>query len=281
MYAMNRIGKMICVLLLCFVFVPSIQVEVSAGESYLGDLPEITHPYLFQWKFEEGATGPGGSNASGLVPIDEELLGKLQTLTHPQLFKWKFSGPASRTTASDGSNFPLDTKFLEDLQVFTHPYLFKWKFSDRDIVEEVPVVEEIKVVEPEKKVEEKTLPEREDKPVEWISLPVRTVYFDYDKSALKPEGKEAIRKNVAFLKENSNFNVLIEGHCDERGTQEYNLALGERRAQSIRSFMTEMGISSSRITTKTWGEELPVALGHNEAAWSQNRRGEMYYSRPE
>ena len=108
-----------------------------------------------------------------------------------------------------------------DLQVLTHPDIFKWKWSKHKSSEPV--------VQPEEKEKDDGLPEREKDPLEWKPLPEKTVYFDYDKSRLKPEGKAAIQRNVRFLKENPKNRILIEGHCDERGTPEYNLALGERR----------------------------------------------------
>lgn len=269
----------VCILSLAG-FMANVSLAQSTGEvSYLADLPVVNHPETFKWDFMPGLSGPGGSNASGLVPLNEDYLKDLQVLEHPYLFKWDFEGNYGQTSASDGSDMPLNPAYLKDLTVFEHPYLFKWRFSERKpakaeaVTPAPPVQEEV--------VEKPSIPEREPTAVEWIALPVRTVYFDYDKSILKAPAKEAIQTNVEFLKQNQDTKVLIEGHCDERGTQEYNLALGERRAKAILAYMEELGIDGSRITYKSWGEELPVALGHNEAAWKQNRRGEMYYSEPQ
>jgi len=163
-----------------------------------------------------------------------------------------------------------------DLQCLTHPDLFS-KFTCRCAEEEPVVVDSPTDVTP---VVDPGPQDRDPDPdpLEWKPLPAKAVYFDYDKSLLKPEGKAAIQRNVEFLKENSNARILIEGNCDERGTNEYNMALGERRAQAVMKYMTDLDIAASRITTKSWGEERPVALGHNESSWWQNRRGDMFFS---
>lgn len=169
--------------------------------------------------------------------------------------------------------FGMDYYKQADLQCLTHPDLFsKWaccKGKKKEVAEAdtAPPASENNGME-----------EREADPLEWKPLPAKLVYFDYDKSLLKPEGKAAIQRNVQFLKAHPNARILIEGHCDERGTDEYNLALGERRANAIVKYMGELGISASRVTTKSWGEERPVALGHSEESWWQNRRGEMFFS---
>ena len=157
-----------------------------------------------------------------------------------------------------------------DLEVINHPDIFKWKWSKRAKVEETMPVPTPKVEEP--------MPVREAPPSEWKPMPEKMVYFDYDKSVLKPEAKAAIQKNVQYLREKPNARLLVEGHCDERGTNEYNLALGERRAEAVKNYMIDLGINGSRITTKSWGEEKSVEMGHNEAAWSKNRRAEMFFA---
>ena len=101
------------------------------------------------------------------------------------------------------------------------------------------------------------------------------IYFDYDKADLKPEAQATLEKKARFLEANSSYSVSIEGNCDERGTNEYNLALGERRADAAKKYLTSLGISAGRITTVSYGEEKPVASGHDESAWSQNRRDEF------
>jgi peptidoglycan-associated lipoprotein len=99
------------------------------------------------------------------------------------------------------------------------------------------------------------------------------VFFDYDKSDLKPEARRQIERWAAFMKTNANATITIEGHCDERGTREYNLALGERRANAAKNFLVSQGIEARRVATISYGKERPAVNGSNEAAWSQNRRG--------
>ncbi|WP_341705636.1 peptidoglycan-associated lipoprotein Pal [Ferrovibrio sp.] len=99
------------------------------------------------------------------------------------------------------------------------------------------------------------------------------VFFDFDKFDVKPAGKATLDKQAAWLKKYPNWKVVIEGHCDERGTREYNLALGERRANAVKTYLANQGIPANRVTTISYGKERPVALGSNEAAWAQNRRG--------
>jgi peptidoglycan-associated lipoprotein len=99
------------------------------------------------------------------------------------------------------------------------------------------------------------------------------VFFDFDKYNLKPDARATLEKQAAWMKQFASVTVSIEGHCDERGTREYNLALGERRANSVKDFLIALGISPSRVKTISYGKERPVALGSDEQAWTQNRRG--------
>jgi peptidoglycan-associated lipoprotein len=101
------------------------------------------------------------------------------------------------------------------------------------------------------------------------------IYFDYDRSELKPEARAVLTKKAAWLRENSGYSIKIEGHCDERGSTEYNLALGERRADAAAKFLSALGVSSSRISTVSMGEENPVDSRSNETAWAKNRRDEF------
>lgn len=104
---------------------------------------------------------------------------------------------------------------------------------------------------------------------------LKTVYFDYDSSALRSDAMAALRDNAAVMKSKPNMYFQVEGHCDERGTQEYNLALGERRALSVRQHLIQLGVSGDRLLTISYGEEFPSELGSNESAWSKNRRAEF------
>ena len=99
-----------------------------------------------------------------------------------------------------------------------------------------------------------------------------TVYFAFDSSSIDAETKDNLAQNADFLKENTNVDIQIEGHCDERGSRQYNLALGERRAKAVKNYLVTMGIESKRISTISYGSERPKSEGHDESSWSQNRR---------
>jgi peptidoglycan-associated lipoprotein len=107
----------------------------------------------------------------------------------------------------------------------------------------------------------------------------RVIYFDLDRSDIRPEYRETIEAHAGYLAnpENANVQVELAGHCDERGTREYNLALGERRANAVSRLMSTLGVSNNQLQTNSYGEEQPVAAGHNESAWRQNRRVEIEY----
>lgn len=102
-----------------------------------------------------------------------------------------------------------------------------------------------------------------------------SVYFEFDSSALSPAAQGVLTGKADYLRDNPGSQVIIEGHCDERGTPEYNLALGDRRAESAKNFLVNMGIDSSRFTTVSYGEENPVDAGHGEEAWAKNRRAKF------
>jgi peptidoglycan-associated lipoprotein len=99
------------------------------------------------------------------------------------------------------------------------------------------------------------------------------VFFDYDQFTLKPEARRTLDRQAEWMGRYPNVRLSIEGHADERGTREYNLALAERRAKSVKDYLVSKGINPNRVTTISYGKERPVALGSNELAWSQNRRG--------
>ena len=101
---------------------------------------------------------------------------------------------------------------------------------------------------------------------------IEDVFFDYDRYNLRDDARMALEGNARVLAANSDLQMILEGHCDERGTVEYNLALGERRARSAKDYLVQFGIEASRLTTISYGEERPFAQGHDEAAWAQNRR---------
>ncbi|HZS84721.1 MAG TPA: peptidoglycan-associated lipoprotein Pal [Stellaceae bacterium] len=98
------------------------------------------------------------------------------------------------------------------------------------------------------------------------------VFFDTDQSTINAEGRKTLQRQAEWLKRYRNLTVTIEGHCDERGTREYNLALGERRAEAAKQLLVAFGVDPGRITTTSYGKERPAVVGSNEAAWAQNRR---------
>lgn len=107
------------------------------------------------------------------------------------------------------------------------------------------------------------------------AFPSANIYFEFDKADLKPEGRVVLGNMAEWLIKNPGYFLRIEGHCDERGTNEYNLALGERRALVAERFLNALGVPASRTTSLSYGEERPVDPGHNEDAWAKNRRDEF------
>jgi len=107
------------------------------------------------------------------------------------------------------------------------------------------------------------------------SGPMVPVYFEFDSSKISGEQVQRIETNADFLKKNTQINIRIEGNCDPRGTQEYNLALGERRAQASKSYLVNKGVSAERLSTVSFGEEKLLLFGHDEISWAQNRRDDF------
>lgn len=103
------------------------------------------------------------------------------------------------------------------------------------------------------------------------------VHFDFDSDVIKPAAARVLDQQASFLTSNPSARVLVAGHTDERGTREYNMSLGERRAASVRSYLASKGVNSANVEIISYGEEQPVATGSNEAAWKQNRRAELSY----
>ncbi len=110
-----------------------------------------------------------------------------------------------------------------------------------------------------------------------VQANLKPVYFSYDQYTLTPESQAAVQYNAEILRRAPHMAILLEGHCDERGTAEYNLALGERRAKSVAEYLTTLGVPN-RMSTVSYGSELPVDPGHNEQAWAKNRRVHMRVS---
>ena len=112
-----------------------------------------------------------------------------------------------------------------------------------------------------------------------METPLKDVFFDFDKSVLREDAKKTLNENTQWLKANPAVRIVVEGHCDERGTNEYNLALGERRAKAVRDYLVAGGIEAKRISTISYGEERPFVLGHDESAWKFNRRAHFVAAR--
>lgn len=102
--------------------------------------------------------------------------------------------------------------------------------------------------------------------------PLRPMYFELDSSDVSPAGQQVLQANAAVLKKYPAMQITIEGHCDERGTAEYNLALGERRALAAKNYLVSLGIAADKVKTVSYGKEFPFDAGHDDAAWSKNRR---------
>ncbi|MFQ5604585.1 MAG: peptidoglycan-associated lipoprotein Pal [bacterium] len=150
--------------------------------------------------------------------------------------------------------------------------------GSKEIIETPPLQEPFPEPEPaqEEPVEEVAQPQLEAEDIvkkEPVNL--MTIYFDFDRSDLTPDAKATLSTNAYLMQENPEITVLIEGHCDERGTVDYNLALGERRALTAKNYLVSYGIDASRIRIISYGKERPADLGHNPQAWAKNRRAEF------
>ncbi len=166
---------------------------------------------------------------------------------------------------------------------------FAFFLSCRKKVEEVPppppppqVKEQPKVEKVEKPavVKEPVLTEEEifmAKSLEEINkdVPLKMIHFDFDRYFIRDDAKPVLEENATWLKKFQTVKILIEGHCDERGTEEYNLALGEKRAKSTLDYLVSLGITADRIEIISYGKSQPLDLGHNEVAWQKNRRSQF------
>lgn len=138
-----------------------------------------------------------------------------------------------------------------------------------------PVVETTpppKAEEPPKRMDS------EGNPLDTTGNPLsRTFYFDFDQASLSRRDLAVLQMHAAFLRDFPDRSVVVEGHCDERGTREYNLALGERRANAVTGFLTSSGVRAAQLESVSYGEERPADPGHSEGAWARNRRAELIY----
>jgi len=108
---------------------------------------------------------------------------------------------------------------------------------------------------------------------------VKDIYFDYDKSDIRADQQSSIQADVAFLQQHASISFTVEGHCDERGSTEYNLALGDSRASAVKNALVAAGLGEDRIKTVNFGKEKPFCTESNEACWQQNRRGHFVYAK--
>ena len=115
--------------------------------------------------------------------------------------------------------------------------------------------------------------QQQKKPVKKAAL--QRIHFDFDRSNIKPEYEPVLRENAAWMQQHPKTQVTVEGNCDERGSIEYNIALGDRRAKSAKSYMMNLGVSSGRLSTVSYGEERPLCTQHTESCWWQNRRDDF------
>jgi peptidoglycan-associated lipoprotein len=141
--------------------------------------------------------------------------------------------------------------------------------GSKSVEDEPTDIEEAPVVEPPEEVEK---PVVREEPKEIPMPELRDVFYAFDKYNLTAESKRSLEDNSSELKRATDATIIIEGHCDERGTKSYNLALGEKRAKAARDYLISLGVRGSRITIISYGKERPFDPGHNEAAWSKNRR---------
>lgn len=150
------------------------------------------------------------------------------------------------------------------------PVLMGGSCGDKEVVVEAPPPEPVDTTTPEPPP-----PPPPPPPPVLEQAQLQTVYFDFDKFALKAEAKAQLDANYALLAEFSDAMIKLEGHCDERGTVEYNIALGDKRANAAWDYLVGLGLDENRISTISYGEERPAVTGSNEAAWDKNRRCEF------
>ena len=149
--------------------------------------------------------------------------------------------------------------------------------SQEPVQQQEPVEEPAPPAQPKAKAPVDFAPGGLD-PIDSRGRPIsRTFFFEYDKAVLSASDLASLELHAKILRRNSSRSLVIEGHCDERGTREYNLALGEQRANAVRSVLRAAGVSSRQLETVSYGEEQPSDPGHNEGAWSRNRRAVLSY----
>ena len=167
------------------------------------------------------------------------------------------------------------------MTIFACAYCFEEEAVKPEAVTPVPEVEKVEEKVPEelsaKEIEEARIREEQLARERALKREIAVfededIHFDFDKYNIRPDAAEILKRKAEWLKAHPNVRLLIEGHCDERGTEEYNLALGERRTNSAQQFLLNLGVDVSYISTISYGEERPINPGHNEEAWAKNRR---------
>jgi len=153
------------------------------------------------------------------------------------------------------------------------------KPAAQQAVTETPVETQVAAEQPapvaEQSVSESTVSEQVPADIEAVARQLQRVHFEFDQFSLSAEARDILAANAALLQANGDVKVRVEGHCDERGSDEYNLALGERRAIAARDYLVSLGIAADRISTISYGEEMPLDPASNEGAWAKNRRAEF------
>lgn len=178
---------------------------------------------------------------------------------------WRTENANDVTIEGIGSVDPNGSKDVSPTDSTTYRLVAKGAGGSQEATTRVTVTEAAALVE--------HVPSETDQ--QWWAKNIKDVYFDYDSYDIRPDAQAAVSANAAALAQRSGFRFVIEGHCDERGSSEYNLALGDKRANAVKSALVAAGVSASRITTTTFGKEKPVCTESNESCWQRNRRGHL------
>jgi len=178
---------------------------------------------------------------------------------------WQTSNANEIAIAGLGTLSPSGSRSITPSESTTYTLVAKGPGGTKDVSARVTVNAPIA----------KTTPSPTDE--ELFSKNVKDVFFDYDKSAIRPDQTSTVENDAAFLSQHASIKVLIEGHCDDRGSEVYNIALGGNRAESVKQSLLQHGISPERIKTISYGKEKPICTEHNEACWQKNRRAHFAY----
>ncbi len=179
------------------------------------------------------------------------------------------TAPLAKESAKQDSIESARAKDVEIVPPDTIPPSVSDTIESRQLASETIKQEDIKT-EAVHKPQEAALREKA-----FLSAPLQVIYFDYDKYIIRDSEKDSLARNAKWLSENKTAKVRIEGHADERGEEEYNLALGDKRARGVKNYLQSMGINQERLSTLSYGEERPAVDGHGEDAWEKNRRVEF------